>query len=98
MFRPESNTIFGTQRRQLSPAALALTEEYHEPAYSPIVLAGLVRAIEVALIVAVGFTFYVCYVVPAHGFAWYYFAAILAIAILSVLAFQVADIYQLQAF
>jgi hypothetical protein len=48
------------QPRPLSPAALALTEEHYEPAYSPIVLAGLVRAIEVALVVAVGFTVYVC--------------------------------------
>jgi hypothetical protein len=86
-----------TQPRPLSPAALALAEEHYEPAYSPIVLAGLVRVIEVALVVAVGFTVYVCYVVPGYGFAWYYFAAIFGIALLAVLAFQVADIYQVQA-
>jgi Undecaprenyl-phosphate glucose phosphotransferase len=82
----------------LSPAALALAEERHEPAYSPIVLAGLVRAIEVALVVAVGLAIYLCYVVPWNGFAWYYFAAIFGIALLAMLAFQVADIYQVQAF
>src|SRR3984885_6977102 len=87
-----------TQPRQLSAAAQALTEEHYEPAYSPIVLAGLVRAIEVALVIAVGFTVYVCYVVPGHGFAWYYFAAIFGIALLAMLALQVADIYQVQAF
>src|SRR3984885_3508134 len=87
-----------TQPRQLSAAAPALAEEHYEPAYSPIVLAGLVRAIEVALVIAVGFTVYVCYVVPGHGFAWYYFAAIFGIALLAMLAFQVADIYQVQAF
>ena len=84
--------------RQLSPAAQAIAEEHYQPAYSPIVLAGLVRAIEVALIVAVGFTVYVCYVVPSYGFAWYYFAAIGGIAVLAMLAFQVANIYQIQAF
>ena len=36
--------------------------------------------------------------VPGHGFAWYYFAAIFGIALLAMLAFQVADIYQVQAF
>src|ERR1700728_3629775 len=82
----------------LSPAALALAEERHEPAYSPIVLAGLVRAIEVALVVLVGLALYLCYVVPWNGFAWYYFAAIFRIALLAMLAFQVADIYQVQAF
>ncbi len=83
---------------QLSPAALTLAEANYEPAYSPIVLAGLVRMIEAALIVAVGFGVYVGYVVPGHGFAWYYFAAIFGIALLAMLAFQVADIYQVQAF
>jgi Undecaprenyl-phosphate glucose phosphotransferase len=83
---------------QLSPAALALSEKPYEPAYSPIVLAGLVRAIEAGLVIAVGFAVYVCYVVPGHGFAWYYFVAILGIALVAMLAFQVADIYQVQAF
>jgi Undecaprenyl-phosphate glucose phosphotransferase len=84
--------------RKLSPAAQAVTERPQEPALSPIVLAGLVRLIEVSLVAAVGFVVYVCYVVPAHGFAWYYFVAIVGIALLAMLAFQVADIYQVQAF
>jgi CoA-binding protein len=83
---------------QLSPAARALTEQPYEQAYSPIVLAGLVRLIEAALVAAVGFAVYVVYVVPGYGFAWYYFAAIFGIALLAMLAFQVADIYQVQAF
>jgi Undecaprenyl-phosphate glucose phosphotransferase len=84
--------------RQLPPAALALAERPYEPAYSPIVLAGLVRGIEVVLVALVGFAVYLTYVVPAHGFTWSYFAAILGIALLAMLAFQVADIYQVQAF
>jgi Undecaprenyl-phosphate glucose phosphotransferase len=84
--------------RKLSPAALGIAEEPQEPALSPIVLAGLVRVIEVSLVAAVGFVVYVCYVVPAHGFAWYYFVTIAGIALLAMLAFQVADIYQVQAF
>ena len=84
--------------QQLSTAALAVADAPHEPAYSPIVLAGLVRVIEAALIVAIGFGVYVAYVVSGNGFAWYYFAAILGIALLAMLAFQVADIYQVQAF
>jgi hypothetical protein len=83
-----------TQTHKLSPAARAVTEQPHEPAYSPIVLAGLVRLIEAALVAVVGFAVYAVYVVPGHGFAWYYFAAIFGIALLAMLAFQVADIYQ----
>ena len=83
---------------ELSNAARAVAAQPYEAAFSPIVLAGLVRVIEVALVAAVGFAVYVGYVVPAHGFAWHYFAAILGIALLAMLAFQVADIYQVQAF
>jgi Undecaprenyl-phosphate glucose phosphotransferase len=83
---------------RLSPAAAAFAKEPYEPAFSPIVLAGLVRIFEAAMVVVIGFAVYVAYVVPTHGFHWHYFAAIFGIALLSMLAFQVADIYQVQAF
>jgi len=82
----------------LSDAALAVAAQPYERAYSPIVLAGLVRAIEVALVALIGFAVYVCYVVPIDGFAWHYVGAIVGIALLAMLAFQAADIYQVQAF
>src|SRR5260370_13242482 len=85
------------QRRQLSPAARALTKEPYEPAYSPIVLAGTVRLIEAALVVAVGFTVYAPYVVPGHGFAWYYFVAILCIPVLPMPPSHMAAISQVHA-
>ena len=82
----------------LSSAALEIASKPYERAYSPIVLAGLVRLIEVGLVALVGFAVYACYVMPVHGFAWYYVGAITGIALLAMLAFQVADIYQVQAF
>jgi len=82
----------------LSSAALAVAAQPLKPAYSPIVLAGTVRLIEVALVVMVGLVVYFAYVVPANEFAWYYVAAIIGIALLAMLAFQAADIYQVQAF
>ena len=84
--------------QQLSAAAHALAEVPYELAYSPIVLAGLVRTIEASLIVAVGLVLYICYGASGYGFAWNTLAVILGIALLAVLAFQVADIYQVQAF
>src|ERR1700735_4009531 len=84
--------------RALSPAALEVADEEVKPAYSPIVLAGTVRVIEAALVIAVGLAVYFWHVVPAVGFAWYYVGAIVSIAIMAMLAFQVADIYQVQAF
>src|ERR1700688_3611951 len=84
--------------RTLSPAALEVADQEFKAAYSPIVLAGTVRLIEAALVISVGLAVYFWHVVPAVGFAWYYVGAIVSIAILAMLAFQVADIYQVQAF
>jgi Undecaprenyl-phosphate glucose phosphotransferase len=82
----------------LSPAALKVAEQPTAAAYSPIVLAGTVRLIEFALVVLVGAAVYAGYVIPIEGFEWHYIAAILGIAVLVMVAFQVADIYQVQAF
>src|ERR1700680_2335643 len=84
--------------RTLSPAAIEVADQQFKAAYSPIVLAGTVRLIEAALVIACGLTVYFWHVVPAVGFAWYYVVAIVSIAIMAMLAFQVADIYQVQAF
>ena len=83
---------------KLSPAALKVAAEPSKSAYSPIVLAGTVRLIEAALVALVGFAVYVAHVVPHDGFAWHYVAAIAGIAVLAMLAFQAADIYQVGAF
>jgi Undecaprenyl-phosphate glucose phosphotransferase len=83
---------------ELSPAALKVAGQPFTRAYSPIVLAGTVRLIEVALVALVGLAVYAGYVVPRDGFAWHYVAAIAGIALLAMLAFQIADIYQVQAF
>jgi Undecaprenyl-phosphate glucose phosphotransferase len=84
--------------KALSPAALKVAAQPAPAAYSPIVLAGTVRMIEFALTALVGFVVYVAYVVPLDGFEWHYVAAILGVAVLAMLAFQAADIYQVQAF
>src|ERR1700680_3761572 len=84
--------------RTLSPAAIEVADQQFKAAYSPIVLAGTVRLIEAALVISVGLAVYFWHVVPAVGFAWYYVGAIVSIAIMAMLVFQIADIYQVQAF
>ena len=84
--------------RALSTAAQEVAAEDFKPPYSPIVVAGAVRAIEVALVATVGFLLYAAYVVPTEGFSRNYFVAIAGISITALLAFQAADIYQIQAF
>ena len=86
------------QARALPEAAASAAAEPIAPALSPIVLAGAVRMIELALVALIGTVIYVGYVVPQDGVEWQYFAAIAGISVLAMLAFQTADIYQVQAF
>ena len=83
---------------RLAEAAEMAAAEAVAPALSPIVLAGAVRMIELALVALIGTAVYVSYVVPREGIEWQYFAAIGGISVLAMLAFQAADIYQVQAF
>ncbi|AXK80222.1 undecaprenyl-phosphate glucose phosphotransferase [Pseudolabrys taiwanensis] len=82
----------------LSAAALAVAAKPMPTPMSPIVLAGIVRMGEFALIVLVGMALYGAYVAPFEPLFWRYLIASFVVAVLSTLAFQVADIYQVQAF
>ena len=84
--------------RPLSAAAETAAAERLPPALSPIVVAGAVRMIEPGLVALVGLAIYLIYVVPNNGLEWHYLVAIGGIGLLAMLAFQVADIYQVQAF
>ena len=83
---------------RLTEAAAAAAAEPVATAMSPIVLAGAVRVIELALVALIGVAIYGSYVVPHDGVEWRYFGAIAAVSMLAMLAFQTADIYQVQAF
>ncbi|MBN8957614.1 MAG: undecaprenyl-phosphate glucose phosphotransferase, partial [Rhizobiales bacterium] len=97
---PAGTRIMQTPRRaaKLSAAALKVIAQPFRAAYSPIVLAGLVRLIDFALIVLTGTAVYTAYVLPHHGFDGHYPVAIGVIAAISVLSFQAADIYEITAF
>ena len=86
--------------RQLSPLAQLVAAQHIVPAFSPIVVAGMVRLIEFGLIALVGVATYFGYVYPAYGhvFDWYYIGTAFGVAGLAMIAFQAADIYQIQAF
>ena len=87
-----------TAPHRLAEAAEMAAAEPVVAAISPIVLAGAVRMIEISLVALIGMLIYVAYVVPQDGLQWQYFAAIAGVSVLVLLAFQVADIYQVQAF
>lgn len=85
------------RRRRLSTAALAVANEKVAAAYSPVVVAGLVRVADFLMITVLGLAIYFAYV--SQGvFSWSYLALVLAIAAASVVTFQAADLYDVQVF
>jgi Undecaprenyl-phosphate glucose phosphotransferase len=86
------------RRRRLSQAALTVANEKVRRAYSPVVIAGIIRLADFVLVSLVGVALYFGYVVPLSGFHWEYVAAIFGMTVTAVICFQAADIYQVQAF
>jgi Undecaprenyl-phosphate glucose phosphotransferase len=95
---PISSDQVSESRRELSLAAKLIAAQPLVPAYSQIVLAGIVRLAEFGLINVIGTGIYLGYVFPAYGFEWYYPASVIGVAALAVLAFQAADVYHVHAF
>ena len=75
-----------------------MTNQKVRAAYSPIVIAGIVRIIDFVVIGLIGIALYLGYVARIDGFNWFYIAAILAMTSTAVMAFQAADIYEVQIF
>jgi Undecaprenyl-phosphate glucose phosphotransferase len=86
------------RRRRLSQAALAVTNQKVRRAYSPIVIAGIVRVADFVLLSLVGIALYLGYVVRLSGFQWEYIAAIFGMTATAVICFQASDIYEVQVF
>ncbi|MEH2514360.1 Undecaprenyl-phosphate glucose phosphotransferase [Nitrobacteraceae bacterium AZCC 1564] len=86
------------RRKRLSPAALAVANRKVPRAYSAIVITGAVRAVDFFLLSTIGIVLYLTYVTPLDGFSWEYIEAVLLIALVGVISFQAADIYDLQVF
>ncbi len=68
------------------------------PTYSRVVVAGIVRAIECALIVVMGLAVYFAYIVRNVGQQPGYFPVIVAVAVLSIATFQSLQSYTAPAF
>src|SRR5437868_6284027 len=64
------------RRLRLTPAAIAISNQKVGRAYSPIVIAGVVRVIDFVMLSAIGIALYFGYVVPLGGFSWEFLAAI----------------------
>jgi len=88
-------------RRAASLTSAALDVIANEPnaaPLSPIVVSGFARVIEFILVTAIGIAVYCAYVGPDAEAVWNYAVAILMISVLSILAFQSAELYDIQAY
>jgi Undecaprenyl-phosphate glucose phosphotransferase len=86
------------RRLQLSPAALAIAKGNVRSAYSPIVIAGVVRLIDLALISFIGLGLSLTFSTAAIAGSWRYLTLALGTAAATVFIFQALSLYQLQHF
>jgi Undecaprenyl-phosphate glucose phosphotransferase len=86
------------RRRRLSQAALDVVNQKVRRAYSPVVIAGVVRVADFVLLSIIGVALYLGYVARLDGFHWEYVAAIFGMTATAVICFQAADIYEVQVF
>src|SRR6185437_5467919 len=84
--------------RELSPLARAIAAEPVSQAMSPVVLGGIVRAIEFTLITTIGAAVYAYTTYRAEGLDWRYGLAALVISAAAVMTFQAFDLYTTAAF
>ena len=80
---------------KLSPIAQAIAAQYAHNTNSPVMVSGVMRMIEFAIIALAGFAVFILYVGTATGSLLNYTIAVLATAMLSVLLLEFADSYQL---
>lgn len=83
--------------RDLAPIAREIADRPVVPAMSRVVLAGIVRLVDFFLIAAVGTVLQIIYVYPTYGFDPSYPIAIVTVAILAVMGFQIGGIYHVSA-
>ena len=83
------------EKAKLSPIAHAIASQYARNTNSPVMISGVMRMIEFAIIAFVGFAVFIIYVGSPANSLMHYTAAIFATATLSILFLEFADSYQL---
>ncbi|MBX3520439.1 MAG: undecaprenyl-phosphate glucose phosphotransferase [Xanthobacteraceae bacterium] len=83
--------------RELSPLAKMIASEPVPPAMSAVVLGGSIRIVEFLLLSLIGFAIYATYVYPDEGFLWRYVIATFGTSGAAILAFQLAEAYDVAA-
>jgi Undecaprenyl-phosphate glucose phosphotransferase len=84
--------------RELSPLAERLTQIPLKPTYSPIILTGLVRLMEIILVLTAGILAHEIYLGSAATAYSIYFISIFSVALLNMTIFQALGCYEITAF
>ncbi|MEL6734886.1 MAG: undecaprenyl-phosphate glucose phosphotransferase [Pseudomonadota bacterium] len=85
------------QAVQLSERAREVASQFADNAISPFVLASVLRLTDFVAVSGIGLAVYFAYVVPLDGVRAVYFLTCLLAGILSVIAFQATDSYQINS-
>ncbi len=83
--------------RSVTSGARRMVAQAFGPGYSPIVLAGIVRLVEAAVMLLIGVLCFRWRILADGGFSGY-FSLISGISLFAILTFEAADIYHLRAF
>ncbi|MEP9374115.1 undecaprenyl-phosphate glucose phosphotransferase [Mesorhizobium sp. KR1-2] len=81
----------------LNKAALQVASQYRSDTMSPVMVSGVVRLVEFLLLSISGATLFACYVGLTTHLFWQYLAIIAGTSLLTVLLFEVSDLYQISA-
>ena len=83
--------------RELSPLAKMIAAEPVAPAMSAVVLGGSIRIAEFLILSLIGAAIYGYYVYPAEEFLWRYAIATFGASAAAIIAFHIADTYDVLA-
>jgi Undecaprenyl-phosphate glucose phosphotransferase len=86
-----------SQPGQLNETARQIAAQFRRDTTSPIMVSGILRIVEVALLFASGMALFVIYVGLGTGLDWHYPIAVATASLIAVIMLDVADCYQLPA-
>ena len=86
------------ESRELSALAQKIAAEAVADAFSPTVVAGMVRLIECVLVMGVGAVVYMAYVFGSNGIQWTSTLWLFGVTVLTLLTFQLAGLYSTSVF
>ena len=86
-----------SQPGQLNETARQVAAQYRRDTMSPVMVSGVLRIVELALLVLSGATLFVYYVGLGTDLDWHYPAVIAGASLLAVILLDITDCYQLAA-